>query len=152
MFNMNNNSLPMVRGFVFPPFPASFILAPPQKWKWKSLSRVRLFVTPWSIESEKAIAAHSITLIWKIPWMEEPGGLQSMGSLRVGHDWVTSLWLFTFMHWRRKWQPTSVFLAWRIPGMGDLTDIAQSGTWLKQLSSSRTIESMEFSRPEYWSE
>ena len=42
--------------------------------------------------------------------MEEPGRLQSMGSLRVGHDLVTLLWLFTFMHWRRKWQPTPVFL------------------------------------------
>ena len=47
---------------------------------------------------------------WKIPWMEEPGRLQSMGSLRVGLDWATSLSLFTFMHWRRKWQPTPVFL------------------------------------------
>ena len=46
----------------------------------------------------------------KIPWMEEPRRLQSMGSLRVRHDWVTSLSLFTFMHWRRKWQPTPVFL------------------------------------------
>ena len=58
---------------------------------------------------EKAMAPDSSTLAWKIPWMEEPGGLQSMGSLRVGHDWVTSLSLFTFMHWRRKWQPTPVF-------------------------------------------
>ena len=41
------------------------------------------------------------------PMAEEPGGLQSMGSLRVGHDRVTSLSLFTFMHWRRKWQPTA---------------------------------------------
>ena len=62
------------------------------------------------IEMEKAMAPHSSTLVWKIPWMEEPGGLQSMGSLRVGHDWVTSLSLFTFMHWRRKWPPTPVFL------------------------------------------
>ena len=53
---------------------------------------------------------HSSTLVWKIPWTEEPGGLQSMGSLRVGHDWATSLSLFSFMHWRRKWQPTPVFL------------------------------------------
>ena len=60
--------------------------------------------------TEKAMAPHSSTLAWKIPWMEEPGRLQSMGSLRVGHDWVTSLSLFTFMHWRRKWQPTPVFL------------------------------------------
>ena len=60
--------------------------------------------------AEKAMAPHSSTLAWKIPWMEEPGRLQSMGSLRVGHDWATSLSLFTFMHWRRKWQPTPVFL------------------------------------------
>ena len=50
------------------------------------------------------------TSTWKIPWTEEPGRLQSMGSLRVGHDCTTSLLLFTFMHWRRKWQPTPVFL------------------------------------------
>ena len=61
------------------------------------------------------MAPHSSTLAWKIPWMEEPGGLQSMGSLRVGHNWVTSLSLFTFTHWRRKWQPAPVF-AWKIPG------------------------------------
>ena len=60
--------------------------------------------------TEKAMAPHSSTLVWKIPWMEEPGGLQSMGSLRVGHDSVTSLSLFTFMHWRRRWQPTPVSL------------------------------------------
>ena len=59
---------------------------------------------------EKAMATHSSTLAWKIPWMEEPGALQSMGSWRVGHDWATSLSLFTFMHWRRKWPPTPVFL------------------------------------------
>ena len=59
---------------------------------------------------EKAMAPHSSTLAWKIPWMEEPGRLQSMGFRRVGHDWATSLSLFTLMHWRRKWQPTPVFL------------------------------------------
>ena len=58
----------------------------------------------------KAMAPHSSTLAWRIPWMEEPGRLQSMGSLRVWHSWVTSLSLFTFTHWRRKWQPTPVFL------------------------------------------
>ena len=56
------------------------------------------------------MATHSSTLAWKIPWTEEPGRLQSMGSLRVGHDRATSLSLFTFMHWRKKWQPTPVFL------------------------------------------
>ena len=44
-----------------------------------------------NVSLEKAMAPHSGTLAWKIPWMEEPGRLQSMGSLRVGHDWVTSL-------------------------------------------------------------
>ena len=56
------------------------------------------------------MAPHSSTFAWKIPWMEKSGGLQFMGFLRVGHDWATSLSLFTFMHWRRKWQPTPVFL------------------------------------------
>ena len=70
----------------------------------------------WSIglsqpeSAEKAMATHSSTLAWKIPWTEEPGRLQSMGSLRVRHDWVTSLSFFISMHWRRKWQPTPVFL------------------------------------------
>ena len=59
---------------------------------------------------EKAMAPHSSTLAWKIPWMEKPGGLQSMGSRGVRHDWATSLSLFTFMHWRRQWQPTPLFL------------------------------------------
>jgi len=57
---------------------------------------------------EKAMAPLSSTLAWKIPWMEEPGGLQSMGSPRVRHDRATSLSLFTFMHWRRKWLTFSV--------------------------------------------
>ena len=57
---------------------------------------------------------------WKIPWTEEPGRLQSMGSLRVGHDWATSLSLFTFMDWRRKWQPTPVFLPGESQGWGSL--------------------------------
>ena len=56
------------------------------------------------------MAPHFSTLAWEVPWTEEPGGPQSMGSLGVGHDWATSLSLFTFMHWRRKWQPTPVFL------------------------------------------
>ena len=58
---------------------------------------------------EKAMATHSSALAWKIPWTEEPGRLQPMGFRRVGHDWVTSLSLFTLMHWRKKWQPTPVF-------------------------------------------
>ena len=56
-----------------------------------------------SSSSIKTMAPHFIILVWKIPWMEEPGGLQSMGSQRVGHDSATSLSLFTFIHWRKKW-------------------------------------------------
>ena len=77
---------------------------------------------------EKAVAPHSSTLAWTIPWMEEPGRLQSMGWLRVGHDWVTSLSLFTFMHWRRKWQPTLVFLLGESQGWGSLVGCTELDT------------------------
>ena len=66
------------------------------------------------------MAPYSSTLAWKIPWIEEPGGLQSMGLLRIGHDSATSLSLFTFMHWRRKWQPTPVFLPGESQGQESL--------------------------------
>ena len=76
----------------------------------------------WINLPEWAMAPHSSTFAWKIPWMEEPGRLQSVGSLRVRHDWATSLSLslFTFMHWRRKWQPTPVFLPGDSQGWGSL--------------------------------
>ena len=70
--------------------------------------------------AEKAIATHSSTLAWQIPWTEEPGRLRSMGSLGVGHDEATSLSLFTVMHWRRQWQPTPVFLPGESQGWGSL--------------------------------
>ena len=66
------------------------------------------------------MAPHSSTLAWKVLWVEEPGRLQSMGLLRVEHDRATSLSLFTFMHWRRKWQPTPVFLPGESQGWGSL--------------------------------
>ena len=82
---------------------------------------------------------------WKIPWMEEPGGLQSMGSLRVRHDWATSLSLFTFMHWRRKWQPTPVSCLENPRDRGAwwavIYGVAESRTWLKGLSSSSSSSS-----------
>ena len=62
---------------------------------------------------EKETGTHSSTLAWKIPWTEEPGRLKSIGS----PDWVTSLSLFTFMHWRRKWQPTPVPLPGKFHGL-----------------------------------
>ena len=94
--------------------------------RFMGLQRVRhdwatdLIWSDLNISSEKALAPHSSTLAWKIPWTEEAGGLQSMGLLRVGHDWATSLSLFTFMPWRRKWQPTPVFLPGESQGRGSL--------------------------------
>ena len=85
------------------------------------------------------MAPYPGTLAWKIPWTKEPGRLQSVGSLRVRHDWVTSLSLLTFMHWRRKWQPIPVFLpgesqggeAWWAADYG----VAQSQTWWRDLAA-----------------
>ena len=76
---------------------------------------------------ERAMAPHSSTLAWKIPWMEEPGGLQSMGSQRVGYDCATSLSLFTVVHWRRKWQPTPVFLPGESHGQTSLVGYSPWG-------------------------
>ena len=92
------------------------------------------------VHRRNKLAPHSSTLAWKIPWTEEPGGLQSMGSLRVRHDWVTSLSLFTFMHWRGTGNPLQCsFLenprdrgAW----WATIYGVAQSRTRLKRLSSS----------------
>jgi len=61
------------------------------------------------------MAPHSSTLAWKIPWTEEPGRLQSMGSLRVRHDWATSLTLFIFHALEKEMATHSDVLAWRIP-------------------------------------
>ena len=106
---------------------------------WQKCSEIRWWVMV-------AMAPHSSTLAWKIPWMEEPDRLQSMGSLRVGHNWATSLSLFTFMHWRRKWQPTPVFLLGESQGRGgglvgcrqwgrtvrhNWSDLAAAAAWLQ---------------------
>jgi len=74
------------------------------------------------------MAPHSSTLAWKIPWTEEPGRLQSMGSPRVGHDGATSLSLFTFMYWRRKWQPTPVFSPGASQGRRSLVGLLSVGS------------------------
>ena len=86
----------------------------------------------WGLQQNQLFCAHLTssgrrqwhptpsTLAWKIPWAEEPGGLQSRGLWRVRHDWVASLSLFTFTHWRRKWQPTPVFLPGESQGQGSL--------------------------------
>ena len=89
-------------------------------WGHKELDTTEQLNWTEALWSEKAMAPQSSTFAWKIPWMEEPGGPQSMGSLIVGQDWVTSLSLFTFMHWRRKGQTTPVFLPGESQGRGSL--------------------------------
>ena len=86
------------------------------------------------------MAPHSSTLAWKIPWMEEPGGLLSMESLRVGHDF-TFTFTFHFHALEKEMAIHSGILAWRIPGTGEpggllSMEVAQSWTRLKQFSSS----------------
>ena len=97
-------------------------------------------ITISSGRSETEMATHSSILAYGIPGTEEPGRLQSMGSRRVGHDWATSLSIFTFMHWRRKRQPIPVFLPGESQGRGAwwaaVYGVAQSRTRLKWLSSS----------------
>ena len=76
------------------------------------------FANTWDIAPKKAMAPHSSTVAWKIPWMEEPGRLQSMGSKTQTR---LSDFTFTFQfHALQKGMAThSSVLAWRIPGMGE---------------------------------
>jgi len=87
---------------------------------------------------------HSSPLAWKIPWTEEPGRLQSMGLLRVRHDWSTSLSPFTFMHWRRKWQPTPVFLPGESQGRGSLVGCCLWGHTESDTTSNLAAAAMDF--------
>ena len=89
--------------------------------------------------AEKVMVPHSSTLAWKLPWTEEPGGLQSKGSLRVGHDWATSLFSLSWIG-EGNGNPLQCSClenprdggAWWAAVYG----VAQSRTWLKPLSSS----------------
>ena len=104
---------------IYVSMPFSQLIAPPPS----PTESKRLFYTSVSLllsPIELAMAPHSSALAWKITWTEEPCRLQSMGSLRVRHNWASSLSVFTFMHWRRKWQPTPVFLPGESQGRGSL--------------------------------
>ena len=69
------------------------------------------------------MAPHSSTLAWKIPWVEEPGRLQSMGSRRVGHDFH-----FHFRALEKEMATHSSILAWRIPGKGEPGGLPSMGS------------------------
>ena len=74
------------------------------------------------------MAPHSSTLAWKIPWAEEPGRLWSMGSLRVGHDWVTFTFTFHFHALEKEMATHSSALAWKIPGMEEPGGLPSMGS------------------------
>ena len=73
------------------------------------------------------MAPYSSTLAWKIPWMEEPGRLQSMGSLRVGHDLSDFTFTFHFHALEKEMATHSSVLDWRIPGTGSLVGCGPCG-------------------------
>ena len=98
-----------------------------------------------SATREKAMTPHSSTLAWKIPWMEEPGRLQSMGSLGVGHDWATSLSLSCIgegngnpLQCSCLENPSDGGAWWPV-----VYGVAQSRTRLKRLSSSSSSATRE---------
>ena len=107
----------------------------------KSQTRLSDFAFTFHFHAlEKEMATHSSVLAWKIPRREEPGGLQSMGLLRVGHDSATSLSLFPFTHWRRKWQPTPAFLPGESQGWGSLVGFRLWGRTESDTTESDTTE------------
>ena len=86
------------------------------------------FICPWTSRLLPCPGYRLAVLWWTLPHIclfefifhRLYSRLQSMGSWRVGHDWATSLSLFTFIHWGRKWQPTPVFLPGDSQGRGSL--------------------------------
>ena len=104
------------------------------------------------------MAPHSSTLAWKIPWMEEPGRLQSTGSLRVGHDWATSLSLFTFhFHALETEMAThSSVLAWRIPGTGEPGGLPSMGShrvghdWSNLAAAAAVVKNSPSNEEDMW--
>ena len=95
---------------------------------------------------EKAMATHSSTLVWKIPWTEEPHRLQSTGSLGIRHDWATSLSLSCIGEGNGNPLQCSCLENPREGGAwwAAVYGVAQSRTWLKRLSSSSSSSSRFF--------
>ena len=114
-----------------------FFLWLPLKLLYYSLFSL-LFSNPHPSLTEKAMATHSSTLAWKIPWTEEPGGLQSLWLWRVGHDWATSLPLSCLGEGNGNPLQCSCLENPRDRGAwwAAVYGVAQSRTWLKPFSSS----------------
>ena len=103
-----------------------------------------LWLAP-GLKAEKASGTPFQYSCLENPCTEEPGRLQSVGSLWVRHDWATSLSLFTFMHWRRKWQPTPVFLPGESQGRRSLV-----GCRLWGLTESDATEATQQQQQQVW--
>ena len=121
----------------------------PMRWSWTSSLQNREKLNFYCLKHpvEKAMAPHSSTLAWKIPWTEEPGRLQSMGSLRIGHDWETSLSLSCIGDGNGNPLQCSCL---ENPGAAEpwwaaVYGVAQGRTRLKRLSSSSKAPSLWFS-------
>ena len=114
-----------------PSFPAFNLSQPQGLFQWVSSSHQVAKVLEFQLQHqsfpEKAMATHSSTLAWKIPWMEEPGRLQSMGSWRVRHNWATSLSLH-FHALEKEMATHSSVLAWRLPGTGEPGGLPSMGS------------------------
>ena len=92
-----------------------------------SMIKIKESLRNWQ-RPEKAMAPHSSTLAWRIPWMEEPARLQSTGLLGVGHDWATSLSLFIFHALEKEMAKHSSVLARRIPGTAEPGGLPSMGS------------------------
>ena len=97
---------------------------------------------------EKAMAPHSSTLAWEIPWMEEPGGLQSMGSQRVRHNWSDLAAAGAENSMEKEMATHSSVLAWRIPGTGEPGGLPSVGSHRVRHDWSDLAAAAENSTPE----
>ena len=110
----------------------------------RSRTRLRDFTFTFHFHAlEKKMATHSSVFAWRIPGTGEPGGLSSMGSHRVGHNWSDLAAAVSMRPWRRKWQPTPVFLPGESHGqrslVGTVHGVTKNRTWLKWLNTSNTV-------------
>ena len=83
---------------------------------------------PRQCRSREGNGTHSSPLVWKISWTEEPGGLQSMGSLGVRHNWATNTFTFHFHALEKETATHSSVLAWRTPGTGEPDGLPSMGS------------------------
>ena len=77
-----------------------------------TMQETRVRSLSWEDPLEKEMAIHSRTIAWKIPWTEEPGRLQSMGSQRVRHDWATSLSFFSLLYNHKRFDLGHTWMVW----------------------------------------